>query len=470
MHLTEACDPEFERFFSQAGITTVRVPAFDPRHPHSNKLAQLNTGRLQEADLVVLSDCDVAFCHDIPEILADTEAVRAKPVDNSNLSPEQWKAIYAQAGFPPPELTAAATVDRQPIPPLYLNGGLYVLPQKIFESLRTVWPKWNRWMLDRSALLEPFAVYADQVSFALSLQEIGCPVHPLSMTYNCPTHLPFPEGFRIEEPPKVLHYHSHLTSSGLLLPTTLEAVNRSIETVNNLIREERKKRFDNYVFWQFRYAFAPDAGSGEGSRGDNLLVKRNLLRTEIKRLCPQSILDVGCGDLQIVGPMVVIDNYTGVDISASAIERARQIRPEWSFLVGDVTTLEIEPRDLVLCLDVVIHQPTADLYERFCRRLLELSRHHLIVAGYNQPPWFTSEITFYYEPLSETLKRLGSEGFLQIIGGYRDTTVLLWTRPGAPEPLSYAQATAPPPPPPSPLWRRALRRVRRILGGPARRQ
>ena len=257
VHLTEACDPEFEKIFAPTGVTTIRVPAFDPRHPHSNKLSQLNTEQLREYDLVVLSDCDVAFSGDFSEILADTQAVRAKPVDTANLTCEQWKKIYAQAGFSPPELSGVATIDRQPTSPLYFNGGFYVLPQAIFDSLRTAWPKWNRWTLDNRALLEPFAMFTDQVSFALSLQEIGCPVNPLSMTYNCPTHIPFPEGFQLEAPPKVLHYHSHLNSSGFLMPTSLEVVNQSIEGVNNLIRDGRQKGFDNEIFWQFRYGFDP---------------------------------------------------------------------------------------------------------------------------------------------------------------------------------------------------------------------
>ena len=297
MHLTDTCDPQFEKIFSQAGVTTIRVPPFDPRHPHSNKLSQLNTERLQEYDVIVLSDCDIAFSQDIPRILADTNAVSAKPVDNANLAPKQWQTIYAQAGFPSPELNVMATIDRQPTLPLYFNGGLYVLPQHVFKLLRTVWPKWNRWMLDNRALLEPFAMFTDQVSFALSLQEIGCPVTPLSIAYNCPTHMPFPEGFPIEEPPKVLHYHNQLNSSGFLLPTSQETINRSIAVVNDLIRQRRQKSFDNSIFWQFRYGFDPECGFGVGSRGDNLLIKRNLLRTEIKRMRPHSILDVGCGDL-----------------------------------------------------------------------------------------------------------------------------------------------------------------------------
>lgn len=461
VHLTEACDPEYERVFAQMGVTTVRVPPFDARHPHSNKLAQLHTARLKDADLVVLSDCDVAFCADISEILADGDAIRAKPVDRGNPGPEYWQKIYAKAGFGAPDLSAVALLDNSPTPPLNFNGGLYVLPQRYFEPLRSVWPRWNRWMLDNSDLLEPFTLFTDQISFALSLQEMGAPVQPLSLIYNCPTHMPFPEGYPLDAPPKVLHYHSHLDSSGFLLPTAEAAINQSIEDVNTLIRQERRRRFDNYIFWQFRYAFAPQQGSGVGSRGDNLAIKRNLLETEIKRLRPQSVLDVGCGDLQIIGPLP-IDHYTGVDISPDVIARARTMRRDWNFAAGDITHLQIEPHDLVLCLDVIIHQPTAEIYECFCRRLLVLSRHYLLVAGYNQPPWHTSEMTFYYEPLSETLQRLGGEGTVQIVGGYRDTTTLLWTRPGAPGPLPYEQVL-PSNYLPAPLWRRALRRGKRIL-------
>jgi hypothetical protein len=116
-----------------------------------------------------------------------------------------------------------------------------------------------------------------------------------------------------------------------------------------------------------------------------------------------------------------------------------------------------------MCFDVSIHQPTRDAYDAFCKALVDLARHHVIVAGYNQEPWFTSEITFYYEPMSTTLQRL-SPGTLTVIGGYRDTTVLLLSKPDAPPTKPYDPAASVAAAPPS-LARRVARKVKRMITG-----
>ena len=77
-----------------------------------------------------------------------------------------------------------------------------------------------------------------------------------------------------------------------------------------------------------------------------------------------------------------------------------------------------------ICLDVLIHQPTKTDYEGLLARLIALARKRLLVSGYNQPPWHTSAITFFYESLAESLIRLAPGATLSIVGGYRDLTIL----------------------------------------------
>jgi hypothetical protein len=57
--------------------------------------------------------------------------------------------------------------------------------------------------------------------------------------------------------------------------------------------------FDNAVFWDERYRTNLALGSGRGSRDKFLTVKRELVRDVIARLRPRSILDVGCGDIEV---------------------------------------------------------------------------------------------------------------------------------------------------------------------------
>jgi SAM-dependent methyltransferase len=176
--------------------------------------------------------------------------------------------------------------------------------------------------------------------------------------------------------------------------------------------------FDNRAFWNERYASAPDLGSGLGSRGSLLEKKQRLISDVVEQIQPVSMLDIGCGDIEVTRHLPV-KNYTGVDLSENALNLARQKRPDWSFV-----PYPHADADLVISMDVLIHQPSRDDYVALCGLIRQHALRHVLVAAYNQPPWFTSEITFYYEPISRTLLDAGLTN-LQIVSGYRDVTVVL---------------------------------------------
>ena len=73
---------------------------------------------------------------------------------------------------------------------------------------------------------------------------------------------------------------------------------------------------------------------------------------------------------------------------------------------------------------MLIHERDPHRYRAAVYRLAELARPTLVVAAYNQDSWLTSAMTFYHEPISRTLRESGCFASLEIIGGYRDTTVL----------------------------------------------
>ena len=416
VHIVRDCHPNYKELFDSMGVRTVLVEPFDPGPHHSNKLIQLDSDALVSADYVVLCDCDLAFCDDISPYIAG-DAIRVTATNDHTLPLNDWRRIFDDANVPFP----AETV------PAYGSGGLLVLPRRIAEDLRSVWPKWHQWLLDRSSGL--FTRFAEQVSFVLSLAELGLTVDRLDREDTFLIHLPVASPTLMKARPKVIHYHDHLNESGFLLPTRIQSVDGQINRINDLIATSRRQSFDNFTFWEFRYALHPNLGSGVGSRGGNLSIKRDILKAQLKALRPDSVLDVGCGDLEVMKDLT-ISNYTGIDVSPSAIELAKKKRPDWEFIWGDILKLELDPKDLVINLDVVIHQPTREIYDAFCEKLLSLSRKYLIVAGYDRPPRFASEITFYYEPLSETLTRL-ARGRVEIIGSYRDTTILRWSRTGS---------------------------------------
>jgi SAM-dependent methyltransferase len=82
------------------------------------------------------------------------------------------------------------------------------------------------------------------------------------------------------------------------------------------------------------------------------------------RLAPRSnVLELGCGNGRPAA-VVLADHhvYSGVDISAEQLKRARSLVPNARFIEADYTTLEIEERslDAVVAILTLTHVPRAE--------------------------------------------------------------------------------------------------------------
>lgn len=196
--------------------------------------------------------------------------------------------------------------------------------------------------------------------------------------------------------------------------------------IDSVLRRFSKRGFDNRRFWNERYATNDALGSGVGSRGAVLDYKRELLRQLAAENPGATILDIGCGDMEL-GSVLPAEGYTGVDVSDVAIQRNIVRFPDRRFASGDVTQLSLQPADLVLCFDVLIHIPTRETYEEIVRRIVQLSRRGGVVAAYSEAPKLSS-ITFYYEPIETTLMRLGATN-VRRIGDYHQVAVVRFDSP-----------------------------------------
>ncbi len=251
IHLTDTCSPGCRRLFEAAGLPTQVVRPFDARHPHSNKLTQLESPLLQSADYVVLCDCDIVFCDDITPVVSGP-ALRARIAGYANLGMADWERLFSAAGLPLPVERARAAFDGCETIPAYCNGGLLVVPQPIFQRLRASWPRWDRWLLDHPDLMGRWQVFTDQAALALACAELGLEVNHLAVDYNCPIHPAHPVLAQLDLHPKVLHYHKRLAPDGRLLPSHIPAIDRAIAQVNELILADRREDFQNMPFWEFR--------------------------------------------------------------------------------------------------------------------------------------------------------------------------------------------------------------------------
>jgi hypothetical protein len=240
VHVVEGADGQHLDALREAGAHLVPVPRFDARHPHSNKLSQLESSAFDQAELVVLTDCDIAFADELDGLLSGPEMVAAKRVDTGKPSHDHWKSIFTSAGFDEEPRLALSTHTLEPTFVHNFNGGVYVLRREAFEALREAWPRWTRWLLDRPKLLGRYGFYTDQVSFGLATHELGLSVRELPSAYNYPTQHDDPWS----ADPVLLHYHERLDRSGLLRLTGRAPADAKIHRVNQVLVDAGASRSD----------------------------------------------------------------------------------------------------------------------------------------------------------------------------------------------------------------------------------
>ncbi len=204
-------------------------------------------------------------------------------------------------------------------------------------------------------------------------------------------------------------------------------MNQNFEKSINLDASFNTKGFDNQIFWERRYGANPTLGSGLGSRGKNLELKKDLLRRIIIQNNPKSVLDVGCGDLFPIKDFT-LKNYIGIDLSHTIIMRNRLEKPLWNFIKGNFLDLFQQKKlsaDLVLCFDVLIHQHNFQEYENFVNFLVRATNKIGLLSAFEYSPdiKFKSKITAFHEPITTTLKKFNASK-IRILGDYRNITII----------------------------------------------
>ena len=393
---------------------------------YCNKLVQLETKALLEADRVLLLDADVLFLHD-PRPLFDAEAVRAKIVDFPLPPAEKWQPLFREAGFA--EVPTAPT-DFEPqiqTPARNCNGGAYYLPKAAFAALAEAWPRWSRHCLAQAEFLGSYLHHADQLGFAMAMQELALPFQPLTLAENFPSHLEQP-GYAHVPAQKItaLHYHRHVDAYGLPAPVGIDWIDTQLVAALNRIRKSYNLGLDNAAFWECRYATDPALGSGLGSRGEVMQDKRRQLAPVLTAYSDGPVTDIGCGDLEVL-QVFDLNDYTGFDLSARGLDLARSKRPDWQFRLGSSSDVPRGSAALSICLDVAIHQSSPEGYRQLVHDVIEVSRDAVLISGYETTPTARG-IVFFHEPLSQTLAEHPDIARVTRIGGWRDVTLYLAER------------------------------------------
>lgn len=111
------------------------------------------------------------------------------------------------------------------------------------------------------------------------------------------------------------------------------------------------------------------------------------LVTELKKLEPESILDVGCGEgftLEELRLKGIGKKLEGVDFLPRAIELGQKEHPKLDLKVGDIFDLKYPDNsfDVVVCSEVLEHIPDP---EKGLRELVRVSKGYCVLSVPNEP-------------------------------------------------------------------------------------
>jgi 2-polyprenyl-3-methyl-5-hydroxy-6-metoxy-1,4-benzoquinol methylase len=423
IHHTGLGNADFAAWLASRRINLVQIKPYDPRSPHCNKLRQLRTFVREKFDRVVLMDCDTAWVGDAP--LPPCASVAANIVHFANPPESILAAIFQESALGDPDWvpvffpqgSGRKRTDRN-----NCNGGLYMLAGSVIPQLEAAWSKWADWCLERLHLFGKFAIHVDQVSFALALRELGISTDLLPIEWNFSVHVPAAKLPNVT--PQIVHFHRKLGSDLKLQRVGVAQPDQALDLLNQRIEGFLARHFVNSMFWDIRYQVDPDLGSGVGSRGELLSAKRKWLGYALAAFEDKTVVDVGCGDLEVARSLP-LKKYLGLDVSQRALALARAKRPDWRFAHITADQSSLGKGDVVICLDVLIHQKRASEFDALVDRLVSAAGQRLIVSGYNQPPQTTSAIVAFHRPIVTALKDTGVFHEISVIGNYRDCNLVV---------------------------------------------
>lgn len=421
IHLVSEIPETFLEYLKEIDVNIISKTTFNKRNKYCNKLVQLDTFiALKNYDYVFLMDCDTAVV-DINDIDL-TDDVYAKVVDFPNPPLSILQNIFKENKLELiPTETTFSIKGEQITDWNNCNGGLYIIKKEFLKTLAEQWIHYANTCIEQEDIFTTiYSKHADQVGFALAVTSLNKQVTHLGVEWNYPTHVKS----EINIQPKILHFHDCIDTQIKIKKVNLEKVDSVITTLNLRISQSIRKKHLNSIFWDFRYEFYPELGSGVGSRGKTLEYKRTLLQKCFDNKNDITVLDVGCGDLEII-KVFKFKKYLGVDLSMEAIKKGQIKKPEWSFKHISSADFYSENMDVVICLDVLIHQKSYDDYLSLINKLVKYTNKRLIIAAYDEDPSFNSDITFFYEPITETLNKTGDFKRVAKIGEYNSTAFVV---------------------------------------------
>ena len=207
-------------------------PFLDGRY--CNKLARLPDLLRRQADVFVLCDTDLAFLETLSPLFSSTH-IRSKPVDLPNPPIDVLEELRALRKIDQAPRIVETSCDGTPTYSVNCNGGLYIIPRCLAESICNTWISETIAINSYRSLLGEYFVHLDQIGFAFAMLSCRYDIEEIPIEFNFPVHLSDHFRSRPIKEPKVLHYHWLQDENGLLRTTGHAAVDKSIYQVNQLL-------------------------------------------------------------------------------------------------------------------------------------------------------------------------------------------------------------------------------------------
>ncbi len=428
IHLININSKKYISWLNDLGVNVRHVEIFLTNHVYCNKLSQLATFESLERDWdqVVLLDCDIAVIS--LDGLNIEEDVAAKLVDLPNPPYSILKSLFqkAQLAIGAPVNTTIQTDENHITDQYNCNGGVYIIRKNSFDAVVSEWKSFALWCADNVELFtSKYVKHIDQVSFAMALNKLDLTFRHLDIEDNYPLHLS--QELLPNISPRIIHYHDLLDDHFKISKIGLSEVDEAISILEESITASLNSDLQNSIFWDFRYATNPSLGSGVGSRGEILQYKKKLLHYSLNPIMFNDILDVGCGDLELMKDQNYT-NYFGLDVSEEAIGLSKIKRPDWTFSNSSIEDDSISKHEAITCFDVLIHQSRESDFYSIVKSIFEKANKRVIIAAYNSIPEYSSNITHYYEGIFKLFIESGSFKEVAIVGKYRDVTVVVGSK------------------------------------------
>ena len=402
LHFTENCSESFIVNFEKLGVTIHEIN-HSKINKYCNKLEQLDVLKKYEASEYILLDCDVFLLEDLPNI---TTQVAGVPVDHPNPPYKILEKIFESCNV---KLKPAKCSYQDELTSLAnYNGGVYIINSDVFPKLSEEWIWMANWCANNKHLFGNFIKHIDQTSFSLAVNNLKLITEELPKIYNFPIHLNLSPSFDCS--PKVIHYHRELDNQCLISLEKIKhltKVTEVVKSINKSLLKNRRLQFNNESFWDYRYKMYGDLGSGLGSRGQFLKLKRDILERILNLLSVDKMSDYACGDGQVTSKVPENIKQIGFDISFQSKEIYLSNRANRLWFHRDISELNIDvddQSDLNIFLDALIHMSEKKTYLQSISNVLKFKKPSLI-SGFESKPLNFGPMTYFHEALSDSILR-----------------------------------------------------------------